>query len=58
MTKRKKDDTLIDQAIVARQARMIELLLKVTLAQLNPDPEFRAAASAAFDAAVIEEPGP
>jgi hypothetical protein len=52
MTSRKNDDT--EQAIAGRRARMLRELVKATLAQLSPDPAFRAAADAAFDAALSE----
>jgi hypothetical protein len=54
MTNRKNDE--IDRAIAARQARVLAELAKVTLAELSPDPAFRAAAQATFRAA-LNEPG-
>jgi hypothetical protein len=53
-----KNDTTADQAIAAKQARILRELVKVTLSELSPDPEHRARAAAAFEAALNEEMGP
>jgi hypothetical protein len=45
----------IDQKLAARQARMLVELRKATLAQLSPDPEFRARADAVFQAVLDEK---
>jgi hypothetical protein len=57
MINRKKDDVL-EQAIAARRARILKLLVKRTLCLLNPDDGARAAALATFDAALDAEMGP
>jgi hypothetical protein len=49
--------SLIDQKIAARQARLLQALRKATLAELSPDPAFRAAATAAFQAVLDADPG-
>jgi hypothetical protein len=57
MTKRRDDDVSIEQKIASRRARILGELVKATLAELSPDPEHRAAAQAAFQAALNEDPG-
>jgi hypothetical protein len=54
MSKRKVDVLTVEEKLAARRARMLRELVKATLAQLSPDPEFRARADAAFDAAMNE----
>jgi hypothetical protein len=56
MTNRKNEDVSIE--IAARRARLLAELVKVTFAELSPDEAYRAAALAAFDAALNEEPRP
>jgi hypothetical protein len=55
---RKKTDGALEQKISARQARILRLLVKRTLAVLNPDDAARDLALAMFDRALGKEMGP
>jgi hypothetical protein len=59
MARREKDVGVQhdDQATAARQARILRLLVKRTLALLNPNDIARDAAVAAFDSELNEEMG-
>jgi hypothetical protein len=45
-----------DKAIAARRRRLLAELVRVTLSELSPDPEHRAAAARRFEVALDEEP--
>jgi hypothetical protein len=59
MTRKQKNDVPTgNPTIAARRAKVLAELRKVTLAELHPDPEYRAAAEEAFHAALNEKPSP